>query len=234
MYRSVKLAGFVAGTWLAACLFQGTAARAEPDAMQRAPGEAAAAAATNPIDYATARFERVVHALRIDEPITIDGKLTEDAWQRAEPADHFVQWNPHPGLPATEDTDVRFVYDAQNLYIGVRCWDSDSRHLTVNGLERDFASGNQDGVGIFIDSLHDGQSGFYFATNPVGAHHDVQYSGDETHRNVDWEGVWDVKVTVDDSGWTAEASSGLSPFVMRRNPAACWNARAPTRDTFRI
>jgi len=83
MDRSVKLAGLVAGTWLAACLFQGTAARAEPDAMQRAPGEAAAAAATNPIDYATARFERVVHALRIDEPITIDGKLTEDAWQRA-------------------------------------------------------------------------------------------------------------------------------------------------------
>ncbi len=193
----------VAGICVAACLLRGTAARAQP-AAQRAPGEAPPVAAANPIDYATARFERVVHALRIDQPITIDGKLTEDAWQRAEPADHFVQWNPHPGLPATEDTDVRFVYDGQNLYIGVRCWDSDSRHLTVNGLERDFASGNQDGVGIFIDSLHDGQSGFYFATNPVGAHHDVQYSGDETHRNVDWEGVWDVKVTVDDSGWTAE------------------------------
>jgi Domain of unknown function (DUF5916)/Carbohydrate family 9 binding domain-like len=162
------------------------------------------AEATNPIDYTTAHLERVVHALRTDEPITVDGKLTEEAWQRAEPANHFVQWNPHPGVAASDDTDVRILYDDHNLYIGARCWDSDIAHVTVNGLERDFASGNQDGFGIFFDSLHDGQSGFYFATNPVGAHHDFQSSGDDTARNVDWEGVWDVKVTIDDSGWTAE------------------------------
>ena len=39
-----------------------------------------------PIDYATARFERVAHALRVTEHIVIDGRLTEANWQRAEPA----------------------------------------------------------------------------------------------------------------------------------------------------
>ena len=167
-------------------------------------GEPAAAAAPNPIDYATVRFERVVRAVRVSEPIAIDGKLNEPAWQHAEPATDFTQWNPHPGMPASYDTDARFLYDDQNLYVGIRCWDPEPSRMTVSGLEREFASGNQDGVGLFFDTLHDGQSGFYFATNPVGAHHDFQSSADDGYRNNDWEGVWDVKVTIDESGWSAE------------------------------
>ncbi len=156
------------------------------------------------IDYNTARLDRVVHALRIDEPITIDGKLTEPAWQRAQPATHFVQWNPSPGNPASYDTDARFLYDHENLYIGVRCFDPEPDKITVSGLEREFNSGIQDGIGLFFDSMHDGQTGFYFATNPVGAHHDFQSSADDQYRNNDWEGVWDVKVTIDELGWIAE------------------------------
>jgi hypothetical protein len=168
------------------------------------PREPAPAAAPNPVDYATARFERVVRAVRTDEHITIDGRLTEGGWTRADPASDFVQWNPHPGMPASYDTEARFLYDAENLYVGVRCWDLEPGRITVSGLEREFASGNQDGVGLFFDTMHDGQSGFYFATNPVGAHHDFQSAADDGYRNNDWEGVWDVRVTVDESGWSAE------------------------------
>jgi hypothetical protein len=170
---------------------------------QTAPSAAQADAPSLP-DYATARFDRVVRALRISEPVTIDGRLTEPAWNRAEPAAHFTQWNPNPGRPATHDTDARFLYDDDNLYVGVRCWDPEPERIILLGLEREFASGNQDGIGIFLDTMHDGQTGFYFATNPGGAHHDFQSSGDDTERNNDWEGVWDVRVAIDDAGWTAE------------------------------
>src|SRR5262245_10907553 len=90
------------------------------------------------IDYNTARLDRIVHALRIDEPIVIDGTLSEPAWQRAQPATHFVQWNPNPGKPASYDTDARFLYDDQNLYVGVRCFDPEPDKITVSGLEREF------------------------------------------------------------------------------------------------
>src|SRR5882724_6494018 len=34
------------------------------------------------------------------------------------------------------------------------------------------------------------------------------------------------------SGWTAEASSGFVPFMIRRKPAACSNVFGPSRGTF--
>jgi hypothetical protein len=155
------------------------------------------------IDYATVRFDRVIRARRINQSVSIDGRLSEDVWEVAESANHFVQQNPHPGIRASNDTDVRFLYDDDNLYVGVRCWDADTDHLRFE-LEKDFSGVQNDMVGIFLDSLHDQQSGFYFGTNPGGARHDFQASGDDSQRNNDWDGVWDVQVTIDEAGWTAE------------------------------
>jgi len=196
---------------------QTTAAGAQ---SPQAAGQATTAQPT--IDYNTARLDRIVHALRVDEPIAIDGKLTEPAWQRAQPATHFVQWNPSPGKPASYDTDARFLYDGQNLYVGVRCFDPEPDKITVSGLEREFNSGIQDGIGLFFDSMHDGQTGFYFATNPVGAHHDFQSSADDAYRNNDWEGVWDVKVTIDEQGWVAEFVLPFKTLRFSNDPNQEW------------
>ena len=157
-----------------------------------------------PIDYSIARFDRIVHAERISERINIDGRLDEPAWQRAKPAGDFVQWEPHPEAAASERTEVRFLYDEDNLYVGARCWDSDPHHLTVHELKQDFESREEDVLAILIDSLHDEQSGFSFWTNPAGARRDVQIFQDDAQRSVDWDGVWNVKVSVDEAGWTAE------------------------------
>ena len=66
-----------------------------------------------------------------------------------------------PEMPATERTEVRFLYDEDNLYVGARCWDSDASHLTVHELKQDFESREEDVLAILIDSLHDEQSGLF-------------------------------------------------------------------------
>ena len=120
------------------------------------------------------------------------------------------------------DTDARFLYDDKNLYVGVRCFDPEPDKITVSGLEREFNSGIQDGIGLFFDSMHDGQTGFYFATNPVGAHHDFQSSADDAYRNNDWEGVWDVRVTIDDQGWIAEFIVPFKTLRFSNEPNQEW------------
>ena len=60
-----------------------------------------------------------------DESITLDGRLDEDVWMRAVPATNFLQRDPDNGQPATEQTEVRFVYDANKLYMGVTLFDSE-------------------------------------------------------------------------------------------------------------
>jgi hypothetical protein len=174
------------------------------------------------IDFATARLARIAHAVRVSERITLDGHLDEEAWQRVEPATNFVQWEPRPGALASEPTEVRFLFDDDNLYVGARCWDSDSARLTVHELREDFESREEDVFAIFIDSMHDLQSGFSFWTNPSGARRDVQIFQDDSQRSVDWDGVWDVKVTTDPKGWVAEFVIPFKTLRFSREPRQTW------------
>ena len=83
--------------------------------------------------------------------ISIDGRLDEPAWREAPVVADFIQWEPSPGEPATEPTEVRFLYGSQNLYIGVICWDSDTGNLRITQLDEDFDGQDQDGFGMNRD-----------------------------------------------------------------------------------
>ena len=156
-----------------------------------------------PIDYETAWMDRNVTAVRIDEEITLDGRLDEPAWQLAAPATDFVQWQPSTGELSQERTEVYILYDDENLYFGYVSYDSVPDRMTVNDLREDFTFSGTDSIGIVIDSLDDDRSGFLFGANPAGAKRDSQLSNDSSF-NDDWDGVWDVRVTRNGEGWVAE------------------------------
>ena len=63
-----------------------------------------------PVDYETARFSRIVTAVAIEQPIALDGRLDEEAWQLAEPATDFTQGgrSPRPGYPASQRPKFAF------------------------------------------------------------------------------------------------------------------------------
>jgi hypothetical protein len=155
------------------------------------------------IDYEAARLSKVATAVRVTEKITLDGRLQEPDWKLAAPATGFVQYRPNTGQLAEEQTEARFLYDDDNLYVGILCFDSDVAHMVVNGLKEDFAWNETDVVGVMIDSLHDRRSAMYFQANPAGARRDQQISND-SQASQDWDGVWDVKVTRNNEGWIAE------------------------------
>lgn len=41
------------------------------------------------------------------------------------------------GVPATENTEVRVLFDEANLYIGVSCYDSDPQRIIATQMSRD-------------------------------------------------------------------------------------------------
>ena len=67
----------------------------------------------------------------IKSPIKLDGRLNEPVWESAEPVSNFTQRELVEGDPATEKTEVRILYDDDNLYVGVKCFDSDPRGLST-------------------------------------------------------------------------------------------------------
>ena len=183
------------------------------------------------IDYDTAHLDKVVTALRVTESISIDGYLDEAAWDLAVPARNFVQWQPNPGEPSVEQTEVRFLYDGENLYVGVICFDSDTDNLVLTELTEDFNFRSSDGVSVILDSLHDLRSGFNFLTNAAGAKADYQVSDGRFNQN--WDGVWDVKTSINDEGWIAEYMIPFTTLRFSNSPSQEWGVNI-SRRTLRL
>ena len=70
---------------------------------------------------------------------------------------------------ATEPTEVRVIYDARRIIIGVICFDSEPGRIRRNQMQRDQSLGADDRFMMAIDTFADGRSGYYFEINPSGA-----------------------------------------------------------------
>jgi hypothetical protein len=155
---------------------------------------------------------REMRAVRLAEAesVRIDGVLDEDIWERVPPATDFLQRDPDNGAPATEATEVRMVYDAERLVLGVTLHDSEPDRLLGNQMQRDQDFEGDDRFMWTIDSFLDGRSGYFFEINPSGAMGDglidpAQQDGDlGADINKSWDGIWIARVRRTSSGWTAE------------------------------
>ena len=67
----------------------------------------------------------VIHAQRVNQAPSIDGRLDDAAWGEAQSVSPFYQKEPLEGEVVTDPTRVRILYDETNLYIGVELLDSD-------------------------------------------------------------------------------------------------------------
>ncbi len=149
--------------------------------------------------------EKKVTAVHIQASIVIDGNLDEPEWSLAQPATDFIQQEPLMGEPSTERTEVRILYDDENLYIGVYCFDSRGPEgITITDISRDYAPRETDTFTMVFDTFHDKRNSFIFGTNPGGAKRDGQTAGDSERRNYDWDTVWYVETKITEQGWQAE------------------------------
>ena len=148
------------------------------------------------------------HRLAADEAITIDGRLDEAAWSRAIPASDFTQQDPDFGTPATERTEVRFLFSRNSLYMGVHCFDSEPDRLMGNTMQRDAFLSADDRFMWTFDPYLDGRSGYFFEMNPSGAMGDSLISAAEAAGGGGgaraWDGIWYANVSKSDTGWTIE------------------------------
>lgn len=140
----------------------------------------------------------------VTSAMTIDGVLDEDVWTKAVPATGFIQADPLEGQPASEATDVRIAFDADNLYIAASCHDTDPGGIVVNQIRKDFTGNDQDTFEVLLDTFADRRNGFVFSTNAEGAKADTQIANEGRDVNPNWDAVWWVQSRKGPDGWTAE------------------------------
>ena len=164
-----------------------------------------------------------VRAIRLDEPLQMDGKLDESVYQQMQSAGDFVQQVPREGAPATERTETWVMFDGSNIYVAARCWDTaPPERWIANELRRDTTQLRQnDTFGVIFDTFHDRRNGYLFYTNPLGARAD-QAVTDEGNLNVDWNPVWDVRTGRFEGGWTVEMAIPFKSLRYQSGTAQIW------------
>jgi hypothetical protein len=170
---------------------------------------------------ATAQTGKVVYrAVEIKgKPPVIDGRLNDPAWQRTSWGDHFTQFEPYNGKAPTQKTVFKILYDNNNLYVGIRCYDTDPDKIEKILSRRDKTDG--DWVGVGIDSYHDKLTGFVFSANAVGVKWDGKFTNDDD-LDATWDPVWFVKTSIDSLGWVAEMRIPLSQLRFAKAKNHVW------------
>ena len=154
-------------------------------------------------DFST--YQPTAKATRIEpsEAPTIDGLLNDPAWAKAEIIDEFYQLDPDTGRPSTERTEVRFLYDAETLYVGIYAFDKEPDRIIATNRSRDGMLGVDDTVRIYLDPLNTRRNSYYFEVNAAGARADALIQNNTDYIR-EWNTIWSGKAMIVDDGYIVE------------------------------
>jgi len=148
--------------------------------------------------------KRTLTLTRAEAPPVLDGRLDDAAWRNLQIIGDFIQKDPDQGMAASQKTEVRALYDDENLYFGVRCLDNQADRILATELRRDNAFENDDSFAIILDTFHDHRNAFLFRINPRGTQYDALVTDEGRDLNVSWDEKWEVETRIEEDGWYAE------------------------------
>ncbi|MBI4408091.1 MAG: carbohydrate binding family 9 domain-containing protein, partial [Gemmatimonadetes bacterium] len=152
---------------------------------------------------------RRMMAVRAAAPPVIDARIDEAVWAQAQVASDFTTLEPKPGEAASEQTEVRVLYDDDAIYVAARLFDRTPDSIVARLARRD-NDVYSEWFYVGLDSYNDRRTAFIFAVNPRGVKLDSFMSEDGQREDGGWDPVWDVAADVDALGWTAEMRIPLS------------------------
>jgi hypothetical protein len=170
------------------------------------------------LDASSAEKLPEYRAVRTATAPTIDGKLDDEVWKKAQAAQLVMSFD---GKPTTVRTTARVAWDDKNLYVAFDCEDKDVWGSLRN---KDDAIYNEDVAEIFLDADGDGRTYNELQVSP----HNVNFDASFVARRSDlptamkWESgmktAVQVRGTLDDDsdkddGWSAEMQIPLAQLM---------------------
>ena len=135
----------------------------------------------------------------VDKAPKIDGVMDDAAWQNVNIATDFIEFEPNPGIAASQKSEVKIIYDNSAIYVGAMLYDDQPINKQLS--ERDRLN-NADFFGITFDTYQDEQNGFEFVVSAAGVQFDAKFGPNGEDDN--WDAVWTSDVTIVPEGWIAE------------------------------
>ncbi len=142
---------------------------------------------------------RILHAGKGTTPPLLDGKLDDEAWDKAQPVSAFCDLS---GRPVNDlRMSVRFYRTDEALFIGARIPRNGA--VTSRLTERDSAVYQEDAVGFLFSA--DSRHVFQLYINSLGTLWDTRFDLKAGSGDTDWNGEWTAAVAQDNDSWVLEA-----------------------------
>lgn len=167
---------------------------------------------------------------QIQNAPTIDGKLDDAIWQEGEWIDHFTQHEPYNGKEASQKSAFKLFFDADNLYVAIKSYDTSPDSIVKRLTRRDDPDG--DFVGVAFDSYHDLRTAFMFAVSAGGVKFEQMLTENGDREDPSWDPNWWVKVGFSDEGWHAEMKIPFSQLRFEKESDGIWGMQV-FRQTYR-
>lgn len=171
---------------------------------------------------ATHAQNRHLSAIKITQPVNIDGKLDDEAWKIVPSVSDFTTYSPHFGKPSSRKTEVKIAYDNNAVYVGAYLFDK-PENIRKQVTARDVID-RQD-VDFFVvgfDTYHDKQNAFVFRITAAGVQGDAKESNGGAVLDKSWDAVWESKVSIRNDGWVAEIKIPFSAIRFSKNKIQDW------------
>ncbi len=152
---------------------------------------------------------------RTNEKIKIDGILDEKIWRSKSISGSFKTFLPSYGKSMGERTRVWMSYDSNSLYFAFKCFGSNPQKIKTSISKRDNI-GNDDWVGVILDTTGNRQSSNEFYVNPNGIQEDgIASAVNDANMDKSPDFLWKSAAKITESGYQVEISIPLKSIKFR-------------------
>ncbi len=145
-------------------------------------------------------------------PIRIDGVLDEQTWEKALVLELNYEVDPGENTPAPVRTEVLLIHNRSQLFAAFRCYDPHPSAIRAHLSDRDHL-GNDDWVGIILDTFNDGRRSFNLLVNPLGVQEDMV----ETESGgSNWDAIWESAGQITEWGYLVEIAIPLNQLRFQK------------------
>lgn len=176
---------------------------------------------------------RQVAANRTNKPVKIDGLINDEAWKDAALVTGYTEFRPR--VDVMEDSATRTItylmYSNEGVYIGGYCYERNKDSIAAELKGRD-GFGNNDFIGVILDTYKDHLNGFEYFITPLNEQWDAKVSpgnSDNGGEDFSWNAVWESGAVIHNDGWSFEFFIPYSAIRFGKGQVQDWGINITRR-----
>src|SRR5262245_13666368 len=159
---------------------------------------------------------------RIQGPITIDGDLSDPAWQEAGKVETWFETNPSDNTPAKQKNVAWLGYDNDFYYAAFDFEHPDPSKIRAPFADRAGIHGGLACAGVLPDSRHTLKTAILFLASPRGIQYDAVSNDATGNEDPARDFFWDSAAKITERGWTLEIRIPFSSLRYEKADPQTW------------